>query len=377
MRKQFFLLFCLWGVFVLAALACGFLRPPMSDSSSLSSTTSPTHTPFSATATLLRETSPIATLQGIPEPPQDTPAAVSEISPTPQENLLLPVRECPENRGKIVFSFDPRDTPSVRYGIYLMDSDGSHRLRLSGEDAQTDSQPAWSPERCRIAFVRFNREGSEDIFLMSADGRSLLQLTTHPARDTFPDWSPDGGQISFISDRDGSRNLFVMDANGEHVRQLTSAQNLPGNEKRYVQWHQWSPDGEEIAFTFNAGDGQGTSVYLIRPDGSGLRKLVERAAEPVWSPDGSQIYFLSNLTGQVEIWRIQRDGSGLQQVSSLSSQVNIEHSLRISPDGAQLAFYGVGPEVAEYGTEIYLLNADGSNLRSISLTKGQEEWLDW
>ncbi|BAJ65162.1 TolB family protein [Anaerolinea thermophila] len=144
-----------------------------------------------------------------------------------------------------------------------------------------------------------------------------------------------------------------------------------------MQWQQWSPDGEEIAFTYNAGDGQGTSIYLIRPDGSGLRKLASRAAEPVWSPDGSQIYFFSNLTGQVEIWRIRRDGSGLQQVSSLYPQVNVDHSLRISPDGAQLAFYGVGPEVAEYGTEIYVLNVDGSNLRSITLSRGQEEWLDW
>ncbi|WP_322506655.1 hypothetical protein [Anaerolinea sp.] len=377
MRKQFFLPVFLCGLMLLSALACRFLPFQKSDSPLLSPTPSSANTFFSATAPRASKTPPVAALPLSPERFTETPVPTVETLPTPQENLPLPAGGCPENSGKIVFSYDPRDAPSVGYGIYLMDSDGSHRLRLSAEDALTDSQPAWSPEHCRIAFVRFNHEGSDDIFLMSADGGSVLQITRHPARDTFPDWSPDGMQISFISDRDGSRNLFVMDVNGEHVRQLTDAQSLPRSEKGYVQWQQWSPDGEEIAFTYNAGDGQGTSIYLIRPDGSGLRKLASRAAEPVWSPDGSQIYFFSNLTGQVEIWRIRRDGSGLQQVSSLYPQVNVDHSLRISPDGAQLAFYGVGPEVAEYGTEIYVLNIDGSNLRSITLSQGQEEWLDW
>lgn len=373
MRKPLFP----WGALILSALACRFLIPPLLDSSLSSPSPSSTNPLLSATLAHQTDLTSIPSPPVNPESPEKSLVPSVQVSPTPQENLSLPAQECPENLGKIVFSFDPRNEPSVRYGIYLMNRDGSQRQSLSGENAQTDSQPAWSPERCRVAFVRFNREGSEDIFIMSADGRSVLQLTDHPARDTFPDWSPDGTQISFISDRDGSRNLFVMDIQGTQVRQLTNAQELPRSEKGYVQWQQWSPDGEEIAFTYNAGDGQGSSVYLIRPDGSGLRKLAERAAEPVWSPDGSQLYFLSNLTGQVEIWRIHRDGSELQQVSNISRQVNIMHSLRISPDGNQMAFYGVDAEVAEYGTEIFILDIDGLNLRKISLTKGQEEWLDW
>jgi TolB protein len=267
--------------------------------------------------------------------------------------------------------------PSVHYGIYLMDADGRNRVRLSSPDDKNDTQPAWSPERCRIAFVRFSgtRKGEDDIYVMSADGKTIRRLTTDPARDTFPDWSPDGKQISFISDRDGSRNLFVMDADGGNQRQLTNQQQLPRTARGYVQWQQWSPDSQEIAFTYNPRTEQGTSIYVIRPDGSGLRQLVDRAAEPAWSPDGQKIYFISNRTGGLEIWVINRDGTGLKQVSSVYGVVFGHHSLRVSPDGKQLAFYGT--EVGRVDTEIYVLNVDGSGLKNISHAKGQDEWLDW
>ncbi len=307
------------------------------------------------------------------------PTPVPNITPSPEAEVgeQLPPEGCVENLGKIVFSYDPQDMPSVHYGIYLMDADGRNRIRLSSPEVKNDREPAWSPERCRIAFVRFSGtgKGDDDIYVMSADGKTIRRLTNEPGRDTFPDWSPDGKQISFISDRDGSRNLFVMDANGGNQRQLTNQQLLPRTAKGYVQWQQWSPDGREIAFTYNPGTDQGTSIYLIRPDGSGLRQLVDQAAEPAWSPDGQKIYFFSNRTGQLEIWVINRDGTGLQQVSNVYGIVFGHHSLRVSPDGKQLAFYGT--EVGRVDTEIYVINVDGSGLKNISHAEGKDEWLDW
>ena len=307
------------------------------------------------------------------------PTPVSNITPFPEAEVgeNLPPEGCVENLGKIVFSYDPQDMPSVHYGIYLMDADGGNRVRLSSPEAKNDIQPAWSPERCRIAFVRFSGtgKGEDDIYVMSADGKTIRRLTTDPGRDTFPDWSPDGKQISFISDRDGSPNLFVMDANGGNQRQLTNQQLLPRSAKGYVQWQQWSPDGQEIAFTYNPGTDQGTNIYVIRPDGSGLRQLVDRAAEPAWSPDGQKIYFISNRTGGLEIWVINRDGTGLKQVSNVYGVVFGHHSLRVSPDGKQLAFYGT--EIGRVDTEIYVINIDGSGLKNISHAKGQDGWLDW
>jgi TolB protein len=329
--------------------------------------------------------SPSAGVSASPEPisspsvPALAPSPALSPSPTAGIEWDIPSGGCRGNLGKIVFSYNPGDLPSVHYGIYLMDADGSNRVRLSGDDAKTDQMPAWSPERCRIAFVRFTgtRKGDDDIYVMSADGKRVWRLTTEAGFDKFPDWSPDGRQISFISDRDGSRNLYVMYADGSNQRQLTNQQQLPRTTRGYVQWQQWSPDGGEIAFTYNPGTDQGTSIYLIRPDGTGLRQLVDKAMEPAWSPDGQQIYFLSNRGGRVEIWVINRDGTGLRQVSNVYTKVFGLHSLRVSPDGKRLAFYGQAPDAFDYGNEIFVINIDGSSLMDISRAKGQDEWLDW
>ncbi len=104
----------------------------------------------------------------------------------------LPSNACIKNFGKIVFSYDPRDNVAVNYGIYLMDPDGSNRVRLSNPDAKNDTMPSWSPDRCNIAFVRFSREGRNDIYVMSVDGKKIRRLTSDPGQDIFPDWSPDG-----------------------------------------------------------------------------------------------------------------------------------------------------------------------------------------
>jgi Tol biopolymer transport system component len=377
MHKQLYLFILLAGMALFSMLACRILIPSSSEITQIIPNPSVVSHPSSVTPPLHTEIWQPSPSITTPSENGNAPTAAHTPSPTPQmENLSL-LQNCSENSDKIVFSFDPRDTAGVRYGIYMKDQDGGNRIRLSEETERTDTMPAWSPNRCWIAFVRFNKGGEDDIFIMSADGKSIRQLTNDPGRDTFPDWSPDGTKISFISNRFGSRNLFVMDANGENVQQLTFDHQLPREKEGYVQWQQWSPDGTEIAFTYNAGKNQGTEIYLIRPDGSGLRKLVSRGHEPAWSPDGNKLFFLSNQTGKVEIWSINRDGSGLSQISNISSQVFIEHSLRASPDGTLLAFSGVGPEVTEYSTEIYVFNLNDLSLRNISFTKGNEAWLDW
>jgi Tol biopolymer transport system component len=262
-----------------------------------------------------------------------------------------------------------------------MDPNGSNRIRLSSLEAKNDTDPAWSPERCRIAFTSFTKEGDNDIYIMTADGKSVRQLTTDPARDMFPDWSPDGKQIVFVSYRNaGIRNLFLMDVDGSHQRQLTT------NPAEYSQWEQWSPTGDEIAFTYNNIQSEPNQRYIfgIHPDGSGQHQITPNAGhlgelDSAWSPDGKKLFIISNRSTQTEIWVINQDGSGLKQITNFSHSnlVSIEHSLRVSPDGKQLAFYGVDSEVGKYASEMYLVNVDGSGFKNISHTSGAEEWLDW
>ena len=68
-----------------------------------------------------------------------------------------------------------------------------------------------------------------------------VQLTTDPANDLRPAWSPDGTRIAFFSNRSDSNDIWVMDADGENQRELT---NGSADDRRPA----WSPDGARIAF---------------------------------------------------------------------------------------------------------------------------------
>ncbi len=187
--------------------------------------------------------------------------------------------------------------------------------------------------------------------------------------------------IAFLSDRSGIRNLFVMNADGSDVRQVTNYTETG------IDWPDWSPLGDEIAFSFHSksGDGIGKRIYAIHPDGSGLRQVVpsdgeNSAVEPAWSPDGKKIYFISNRAHELDIWVINSDGSEMRQVSNWQDTIEYTHSLHVSPDGTQLGFFGVpldASEVAAYNQEIFVINVDGTGLTDITKSTGQEEWLDW
>lgn len=316
--------------------------------------------------------------------PGDPDAA---LTPIPDDTLLdggaedLPPGGCPENLGKIVNSYDAMDRVGVNYGLYLMNADGSDRTLITGPEEIHAMEPAWAPDRCRIAFVSFTKEGNDDIYVINADGTSRRQLTSGSSSDVFPDWSPDGTRISFQSDRNGLRNLFVMNADGSNVQQVTHY------AEGSVGWQDWSPAGNEIAFSYDlaSSDGIPVRIFGIHPDGTGLRQLVgfdgeDSAVEPAWSPDGSKLYFASNQTGIIEIWEINVDGSGLRQVSNWNYDVVFTHSLHVSPDGTQLAFYGVGLErfdPLQYREEVFVINVDGSGLKAITLSPGNDQWLDW
>jgi TolB protein len=132
--------------------------------------------------------------------------------------------------ARIVFSSTRNDPMlhTLNTDIYSMKDDGSDLKRLTTHPA-IDATPAWSPDRTKIAFSS-NRGGNNfDIYIMNADGSGQIQLTTDRAIDTTPTWSPDGKKIAFASNRGGNNfDIYIMDAaDGSGQTPLTAATN-PG-----------------------------------------------------------------------------------------------------------------------------------------------------
>ena len=134
--------------------------------------------------------------------------------------------------------------------------------------------------------IAFSYQG--DIWNVKEDGSGLQRLTTHPARDVAPRFSPDGKWIAFSSNRYGNFDVFVMPAAGGDAKQLTwysGADMVAG----------WSRDGKRVLFTSARGDGAFPSVanlYEVSVEG-GLEQPVptDWGSWGSWSPDGSKLAF--------------------------------------------------------------------------------------
>jgi Tol biopolymer transport system component len=189
-----------------------------------------------------------------------------------------------------------------------MNADGSGGTQLTTGPAD-DVDPAWSPDGSKIAFTS-NRAGNWNIYTMGADGTGLRQINTSVFADRQAAWSPDGSKLAFTSNRSGNWNVYVVGADTTGIRQLTTS---PTSEAQPA----WSPDGSKIAFTSNR---SGTNhVFVIGSGGSGLLPITRGFAkdyQPAWSPDGSQIAFVSNLDGYLHIYQVPAGGGTVTQVTS-------------------------------------------------------------
>ena len=180
-------------------------------------------------------------------------------------------------------------------GLFIANADGSDEHPLPGT-TDVDYDPAWSPDGGWIAFTS-ERNGSADLYRMKPDGTGVERLTDSPAYDDQAAFSADGQQIVFVTTRaNGTADLWTLDVRTHRAKALTSG---PGGDYR----PSWSPDGSWIAFTSDRGTGlpfsrgrwealQRTEIYLVHPDGSGLRQLTKRGefcGSPKWSADSRRV----------------------------------------------------------------------------------------
>jgi serine/threonine protein kinase/Tol biopolymer transport system component len=195
-------------------------------------------------------------------------------------------------------------TQAGNWDIYFQRVGGETPINLTPDSAAHDTQPAFSPNGEMIAF-RSERDGG-GIFLMGATGENVRRLTT---QGYYPAWSPDGQEIvyalGFFNYGPHNRSivpssLHVVNVQTGATRLLTAGDAVQPN---------WSPHHHRIAYWGIQRGGQ-RDIWTIATAGGTPVPVTDDGAidwNPVWSPDGQFLYFASDRSGSMNLWRVPID----------------------------------------------------------------------
>ena len=199
-----------------------------------------------------------------------------------------------------------------------------------------------SPDGKTVAFSLLG-----DLYLVPLSGGTARRITSGPAYDVQPRFSPDGASLAFASDRGGSENLWVADALGNNARAVSSEKDA------YVNSPAWSPDGDYLVGRKRLTDASSLgSVELWMwhvKGGQGVRVTKKEdqpdAADPAFSRDGRFLYFSArdarykyDRNVNEGIWQIKRFDRRTGQVVQVMGEFGGTATPTLSPDGKSLAY---------------------------------------
>src|SRR5919201_1866061 len=197
--------------------------------------------------------------------------------------------------------------------IWSINANGTGLRRLT-RSPWPEFDPSWSPDGRFIAYRSEPHEYPE-LWVMNADGSGQRRLP-HTDAGEYPSWSPDGKRIAFHSNRSGHHLMYVVDVDGSRVVNLSRV-----GEGGLVAW---SPDGRSIVFASQRDHSDNSrDIYVMRPDGSSLRRLTRTPAPgadtPAWSPDSRYIVYAR--AGGLGVMRADGSGATLLPIEGVGEAV--------------------------------------------------------
>ena len=265
-------------------------------------------------------------------------------------------------------AFQGPGNSSATSSIYTIAPDGSGETRLTN-NAFSDRDPAWSPDRKQIAYVS-DASGFDDLRVMNADGSNQ-----HPIRDgstgvtgsaESPSWSPDGQEIAYLCGcgewramrPDGTGDRLIWDPDPGAVGGPDRIGSAAGGRSS------WSPDGSRLVVSISpSGVGAPVEIWTVGRGGSNPTRLTTGATDqnPRFSPDGTKIVFDKLVGGTEEIRSMNTDGTDQTQLTT----GHLDLTPQFSPDSAKIVFV----RVVNTTRQLFTMNADGSDQTQVPTSR--------
>jgi dipeptidyl aminopeptidase/acylaminoacyl peptidase len=364
----------------------------------------------------------VAFVLATPDPETDKPATTIWVAPADGSSPAKSFTSGPEDTS-------PRWSPDGRWLAFMAERGHGPQLHLAslggGEaSAITEapygvSQPAWAPDGGRLAFVartgewkkpedrsaversaprvvtglyhRYDGVGSFDdrrshLFVVAVEGGEPRQVTDGDYDDADPDWSPDGTELAFVSDRSATRSdevhrdVWVVPAGGgRRLRRLTRGRGSAASPR-------WSPDGTTIAYIGHEhvpGDSASNTHLLVvasrQPRAPrSLSEELDRTvwglmgatgATHAWTEDGAAVLFVAADRGALRVYRSGLDDSRPELVAGGDRQIT---GLHLS--GTTMAFTA---QWASAPPEVFCIEVDGSGERRVSDANAELRAVRW
>jgi Tol biopolymer transport system component len=196
-----------------------------------------------------------------------------------------------------------------------------------------------------------------DIWTIGADGTRARPLL----RDAYaPSWSPDGSRLAFVSRRSGDEEIYLVRGDGTGIRRLTK---LAGPDLAPT----WSSDGRRLAWSRNA------EIWTMKANGGGKGRLIAKAKawhehySPTWS--GAAIVYSSTRVSAFNTELFRAPARRLTFTKGSDRVLGDDSMPDFSPDGRRIAFTSNRDQQGE----IYVMNPDGSGQQRLTRRAG-DDW---
>jgi Tol biopolymer transport system component len=243
--------------------------------------------------------------------------------------------------------------------LEMMKYDGSERRVLVENASAVAHQAAWSPDGSKIAFQKSVLSGGGGVFIISADGSGLRQLTRDNGRPHS--WTADGQHIRYEASAGKGPGFYQVGLGGAEPEALI--QPVDGGHLNAVE-AAWSPDGRHVVLKQSQ-----TGAVLATAEGTASRRfdLYTSFSNPVWAPTSEQLVF--NRTGT--LYLVDKHG---RDERKLSSDVVMYGSASWSSDGSYLLYVESNAGAGE-GPYATIISADGTN--RVRVTNESAIWVTW